>query len=142
MVDKTAETPVVSPPASATTTIEIAKTPEVVAVAPVAETPVAVAPAAETPAVVAPAATPTPPAVEPAKVEPAPAATPVVVAEAKAPSQIIIQPGNNLWKLSRKIYGKGTMYTVIYEANKDQIRKPGLIYPGQVFLTPDAAKTP
>jgi nucleoid-associated protein YgaU len=34
------------------------------------------------------------------------------------------------------------MYTVIYGANKDQIRKPGLIYPGQVFLTPDAAKAP
>ena len=56
-----------------------------------------------------------------------------------APTQVIIQPGNNLWKLSRQIYGKGMMYTVIYEANKDQIRKPELIYPGQIFLTPDAA---
>ena len=53
--------------------------------------------------------------------------------------QVIIQPGNNLWKLSRQIYGKGMMYTVIYEANKDQIRKPSLIYPGQIFLTPEAA---
>ncbi|HEX7109400.1 MAG TPA: Ig-like domain-containing protein, partial [Aestuariivirga sp.] len=58
-----------------------------------------------------------------------------------APTQVIIQPGNNLWKLSRQIYGKGIMYTVIYEANKDQIRKPSLIYPGQVFLTPDASAT-
>ncbi len=58
-----------------------------------------------------------------------------------APTQVIIQPGNNLWKLSRQIYGKGIMYTVIYEANKDQIRRPELIYPGQIFLTPDAAAT-
>ena len=43
---------------------------------------------------------------------------------AAAPTQVVIQPGNNLWKLSRQIYGKGIMYTVIYEANKDQIRRP------------------
>jgi nucleoid-associated protein YgaU len=52
--------------------------------------------------------------------------------------RIIIQPGNNLWKLSRVIYGKGMSYTVIYEANKGQIRDPDLIYPGQIFATPDA----
>jgi nucleoid-associated protein YgaU len=49
---------------------------------------------------------------------------------------ITIQPGNNLWRLSRGIYGKGVMYTVIYEANKANIRNPNLIYPGQVFVTP------
>jgi nucleoid-associated protein YgaU len=27
-------------------------------------------------------------------------------------------------------------YTIIYEANKDQIRDPDLIYPGQVFVLP------
>ena len=52
--------------------------------------------------------------------------------------RIIIQPGNNLWKLSRVIYGKGLSYTVIYEANKGQIRDPDLIYPGQIFATPNA----
>ncbi len=135
-----------------------AKAPEVAAAAPAPAAPVAeAAPAVVTapepaPAVVAapepaPAvAAATPPVVEPPKVEvapaPEPAPAPAVVAEAKPPTQIVIQPGNNLWKLSRKIYGKGMMYTVIYEANKGQIRKPGLIYPGQVFLTPDAAKTP
>jgi nucleoid-associated protein YgaU len=104
-----------------------------------------------------PAATPTPEVVAPATSEAAPAETPttvetpaeqpaVVAAQVPAaaetpvaPTQIVIQPGNNLWKLSRQIYGKGMMYTVIYEANKDQIRKPELIYPGQVFLTPQAA---
>jgi nucleoid-associated protein YgaU len=62
------------------------------------------------------------------------AATPTEPAE----TRIVIQPGNNLWKLSRQIYGKGIQYTVIFEANKDQIRDPGLIYPGQVFVAPAA----
>ncbi len=52
------------------------------------------------------------------------------------PQRVIIQPGNNLWRLSRLVYGKGMQFTVIYEANKDQIRNPDLIYPGQVFSMP------
>lgn len=109
----------------------------------------AATPPAETAAPEAPAAAEAPaeaaPAVEPASDEPAvvaaqvPAAAEPAAEAPAAPTQVIIQPGNNLWKLSRQIYGKGIMYTVIYEANKDQIRKPELIYPGQIFLTPEAA---
>jgi nucleoid-associated protein YgaU len=50
--------------------------------------------------------------------------------------KIVIQPGNSLWRISRVIYGRGIEYTVIYEANKDHIRDPDLIYPGQIFATP------
>ena len=57
-------------------------------------------------------------------------------AEPAKPGRVVIQPGNNLWQISRVIYGKGVQYTVIYEANKDQIRNPNLIYPGQIFDTP------
>ncbi len=49
---------------------------------------------------------------------------------------IIIQPGNNLWNIARVIYGRGVRYTTIYKANRDQIRDPALIYPGQVFRAP------
>jgi len=52
------------------------------------------------------------------------------------PSRVIIQPGDNLWTIARHIYGRGIQYTIIYEANRDQIRDPDLIYPGQVFATP------
>ena len=52
--------------------------------------------------------------------------------------KVVIQPGNNLWKLSRVIYGRGKSYTVIYKANRDQIRNPNRIYPGQIFAIPDA----
>ena len=47
--------------------------------------------------------------------------------------RIIVQPGNSLWRLARKTLGDGVLYTVIYEQNKEQIRDPDLIYPGQVF---------
>jgi hypothetical protein len=48
-------------------------------------------------------------------------------------NKIVVQPGNSLWRLARSNYGKGNRYTVIFEANKDQIKDPNLIYPGQVF---------
>jgi nucleoid-associated protein YgaU len=53
--------------------------------------------------------------------------------------RIVIQPGNNLWRISRVLYGTGNKFTMLYEANKDQIRNPNLIYPGQVFRTPEVA---
>lgn len=51
-------------------------------------------------------------------------------------SLVIIQPGNNLWTIARRTYGDGLRYTVIYEANQEQIRNPDLIFPGQVFTLP------
>jgi nucleoid-associated protein YgaU len=48
----------------------------------------------------------------------------------------VVQPGNSLWRIARRSYGEGLRYTIIYEANKDQIRDPDLIYPGQVFVLP------
>jgi nucleoid-associated protein YgaU len=52
--------------------------------------------------------------------------------------QVIVQPGNSLWRIARHSYGSGTLYSVIYEANRSQIRDPDLIYPGQIFKVPTA----
>lgn len=49
---------------------------------------------------------------------------------------VIVQPGNSLWRIARGTLGQGVQYTVIYEANADQIRDPDLIYPGQIFMVP------
>jgi nucleoid-associated protein YgaU len=49
----------------------------------------------------------------------------------------IVSRGDNLWRISQRIYGKGLRYTVIYGANQEQIRNPNLIYPGQVFVLPN-----
>lgn len=51
---------------------------------------------------------------------------------------VMVQPGNTLWRLARRAYGGGLRYTTIYEANRDQIRDPDLIYPGQIFVLPKA----
>ncbi|WP_417491466.1 LysM peptidoglycan-binding domain-containing protein [Maricaulis sp.] len=52
------------------------------------------------------------------------------------PNSVVVQPGNSLWRLARQLYGRGVQYTVIYEANRSQIRDPDLIYPGQVLSAP------
>jgi len=52
----------------------------------------------------------------------------------------IVQPGNSLWRISRRYYGKGIMYTIIFAKNNDQIENPHLIYPGQIFKIPDSEK--
>jgi hypothetical protein len=54
---------------------------------------------------------------------------------------IVIRPGNSLWRIARRTYGQGIQYTLIFEANKNQIRNPNLIYPGQVFTLPPATRT-
>ena len=52
------------------------------------------------------------------------------------PGRVVVQPGENLWRLARQAYGAGIRYTVIYRANQDQIRDPRRIYPGQAFTIP------
>jgi nucleoid-associated protein YgaU len=47
-----------------------------------------------------------------------------------------VSRGDSLWRLSQVSYGAGTRYAVIYKANREQIRNPNLIYPGQVFVVP------
>jgi nucleoid-associated protein YgaU len=55
---------------------------------------------------------------------------------------VVIVRGDNLWTISRNIYGHGIRYTVIYAANQSQISDPNLIYPGQVFVVPPASQAP
>ena len=56
---------------------------------------------------------------------------------------VIIKRGDNLWTIARDTWGRGIRWSTLYQANKDQIRNPHWIYPGQVFLmpvSPDVAK--
>lgn len=55
-----------------------------------------------------------------------------------APGQqiTVVQPGNSLWRIARRVYGDGVRFTTIYDANRDQIGDPDLIFPGQVFALP------
>ena len=49
---------------------------------------------------------------------------------------VTVQPGSTLWAIAAERYGSGTMYVRVFEANKDRIRDPDLIFPGQVFDIP------
>ena len=51
-------------------------------------------------------------------------------------STVTVVHGDSLWRISRKVLGRGIRYTQIYAANASQIRDPRLIYPGQVLVTP------
>ncbi|EJM98802.1 LysM peptidoglycan-binding domain-containing protein [Phyllobacterium sp. YR531] len=69
----------------------------------------------------------------------------VATGDATAPLQsvegsVIIRRGDNLWRISRRTYGEGVRYTTIYLANKEQIRNPDRIFPGQVFALPEKDK--
>ncbi len=50
---------------------------------------------------------------------------------------VTVQQGDTLWAISRDRYGDGVLYVKLFDANRDSIRNPDLIYPGQVFAIPD-----
>lgn len=77
-----------------------------------------VAPTAETQAGADTAQTGTPPAAPSARV-------------------VTVQPGNTLWAIARESYGEGPLFVRVFEANRDRIRDPDLIYPGQIFEIPE-----
>lgn len=47
-----------------------------------------------------------------------------------------VQKGDTLQKISKKFYGTPKRWNRIYEANKDNLRAPDKIYPGQVLDIP------
>lgn len=51
--------------------------------------------------------------------------------------RITVQPGATLWAIARQKYGDGVRYVQVFDANRDRIRDPDLIYPGQVFELPE-----
>ncbi len=54
------------------------------------------------------------------------------------PAKVVtVQPGSTLWAIAAERYGSGTLYVRVFEANKDRIRDPDLIFPGQVFDIPE-----
>nr|DAI27135.1 MAG TPA: tail assembly protein [Caudoviricetes sp.] len=47
-----------------------------------------------------------------------------------------VKKGDCLWKIAKQFYGNGAEYTKIFNANRDKIKNPDLIYTGQVFVIP------
>lgn len=63
-------------------------------------------------------------------------ASDVILAKGSLEIRAIVQPGNSLWRIARRMYGDGIQYTMIYQANQEQIKDPDLIFPGQIFKLP------
>jgi nucleoid-associated protein YgaU len=59
---------------------------------------------------------------------------------APAPSgrSYTVVKGDSLSKIAKHLYGDAQKWRKIYDANRDQIKNPDLIYPGQTFTIPDA----
>lgn len=59
---------------------------------------------------------------------------------AAPPEQIYtVAAGDSLSKISKKFYGDANQWKRIFEANRDQVKNPDLIHPGQKLKIP--AKT-
>ncbi len=103
------------------------------------------APAPGAPGAFAPAPEPAPVAAPPAPEEatpPAPAVaatgTPAAVPPSPpAPVTVTVQPGYTLWGIAEGQWGDGMLYVQVFAENRDKIRDPDLIYPGQVFTMPE-----
>jgi nucleoid-associated protein YgaU len=57
------------------------------------------------------------------------------VAQSKTATTVVSR-GDSLWRISRLAYGAGTQYGLVYKANRERIRDPDHIYPGQIFVLP------
>ncbi|MDA5094358.1 LysM peptidoglycan-binding domain-containing protein [Aliiroseovarius sp. KMU-50] len=60
------------------------------------------------------------------------------MADSVRPSLVTVQPGSTLWAIARDNLGEGVLYVQVFDANRNKIRNPDLIYPGQVFTVPEA----
>ena len=47
-----------------------------------------------------------------------------------------VKPGDSLSKIAKAEYGNANAYMVIFEANRDILKDPNLIYPGQKLKIP------
>jgi LysM repeat protein len=62
--------------------------------------------------------------------------TEIIVTEAQ---KYKVQEGDTLQKIAKKFYGSMKKWTVIYEANKANLKGPDKIFPGQVLDIPASA---
>ena len=84
-----------------------------------------------------------PPPPAPPTPEPAPSPPPVVIIEEPRPAEsapmvtvYTVVSGDTLWGIAKKYYNNGSDYPRIFEANRDKVSNPNLIFPGQQLIIP------
>lgn len=69
---------------------------------------------------------------------PEPVSEPEAVPEVDAGTRTYtVKSGDSLWKIAEAMYGNGSKYTKIFEANRDILDDPDKIFPGQELKIPD-----
>jgi nucleoid-associated protein YgaU len=58
---------------------------------------------------------------------------------ADTPQSYTVQSGDSLSRIARHVYGDANKWHAIYDANRDKIKNPDLIQPGQVLTLPPNA---
>ena len=56
--------------------------------------------------------------------------------EVEETTYYVVQPGDSLSKIAKERYGNAMKYPEIFEANREVIKDPDLIYPGQKLRIP------
>lgn len=60
----------------------------------------------------------------------------IFVTNPQSTGSYTVKSGDTLWAIAKKYYGNGAQYPKIVDANKDKIKNPSLIYPGQILTIP------
>ncbi len=90
-------------------------------------------PTAEAEPVVEAQITPLPPVTQvPAIVE----SEPPKIEQADRPTKYVVRKGDSLWKIAGRVYHNPLKWPKIYRANKDKVKNPNRIHPGQVLIIP------
>ena len=61
------------------------------------------------------------------------------ILDPQPPATYVVKSGDSLSKIARKTLGSPNKWKALWEANKDQIKDPDKIYPGQVLKLPPNA---
>ena len=62
--------------------------------------------------------------------------TPSAAADNPYTQTYVVQPGDSLSKIAQKYYGDAALYPRIFEANRDLLKDPNKISPGQKLRIP------
>lgn len=60
-----------------------------------------------------------------------------VAEESKESNFVTVDAGDTLWKIAQEVYGDGSKYTLIFEANKPLLNSADAIFPGQKLRIPE-----
>jgi nucleoid-associated protein YgaU len=73
---------------------------------------------------------------QPVRQRPAPEVQRPAEKQTPAPRDYTIRSGDSLSKIAKQFYGDAGQWQKIYQANKDKIKDPDLIHPGQKIIIP------